>query len=500
MFPQVRRTLLAGALCVLVLAGVGGTAYADLTPSASPTDMSPTPMPDLPSADPSPTPSTVLDPVVPDRGVRPTAAPSTAPSLPASPATSTASSTTVRPTTGPAPQSGDGVAPSNNQVDDYLALTAEREQAVAAVARAGAALASAQATVSGLTAQRAAAEFAIWQAQGTADVAQRGADAVANQMYQQGDGGLGAVATAFTSGPEGLLNRLANVRMVRATASGAVNDAVSARSELAFAVARVTALGMQFDAATAEVGAARSRLAAAEAVVTRIDVQLRLLAVSPPQIAVGPDGCPTQNLPATLRDGADVIGAAALCRSAVKQAATPQAALAITWAFQHLGASYACGGAGRLLPFRMDCSSFVSRAYHEGAGIATAGDGWAPSTRNMVPWDGVALDPHYAYVSPSALRPGDLVLYDPCPGTTCPYRHVVMYLGSPDRGKTQWMIHTNACGDVAKVETFYGFPTSGDVFLVARRVLALPGETVAVPSPADARAAAVAMHVLATSQ
>ena len=34
----------------------------------------------------------------------------------------------------------------------------------------------------------------------------------------------------------------------------------------------------------------------------------------------------------------------------------------------------------------------------------------------------------------------------------------------------------------------------------AGQVLALPGETVAVPSPADARAAAVAMHVLATSQ
>jgi cell wall-associated NlpC family hydrolase len=214
---------------------------------------------------------------------------------------------------------------------------------------------------------------------------------------------------------------------------------------------------------------------------------------------VGPDGCPTQNVPATLRDGSDAVGAATLCRQAVKQAATPQAALAITWAFQHLGASYACGGAGRLLPFRADCSSFVSRAYHEGAGLATAGDGWAPSTRNMVPWDGVPLDPHYGYLPPPLLRAGDLVLYDTCPQGGCPYKHVVMYLGSPDGGKTFWMIHTNACGDVAKVETFWGFPSSGHPFLVARRVLALPGETVEVPTPVEARARAVAAQSLVTS-
>jgi hypothetical protein len=212
---------------------------------------------------------------------------------------------------------------------------------------------------------------------------------------------------------------------------------------------------------------------------------------------VGPDGCPTANIATTLRGGADAVGAAALCRKAVAQAATPQAALAITWAFQHLGASYACGGAGRLLPFRADCSSFVSRAYHEGAGLSTAGQGWAPSTRNMVPWDGVALDPHYAYVAPVNLRPGDLVLYDTCPQGGCAYKHVVMYLGSPDGGKTFWMIHTNACGDVAKVEPFWGFPTSGHPFLVARRVVALPGETVAIPTPAQAVAARAAMSVTA---
>ncbi|MFC6236577.1 hypothetical protein [Longivirga aurantiaca] len=90
----------------------------------------------------------------------------------------------------------------------------------------------------------------------------------------------------------------------------------------------------------------------------------------------------------------------------------------------------------------------------------------------------VTLDPHYAKVSPTALRPGDLVLYDTCPQGGCPYKHVVMYLGADTSG-AEWMLHTNSCGDVAKVERFWGFPNEGShTFLVARRVLALPGEKV----------------------
>jgi cell wall-associated NlpC family hydrolase len=403
----------------------------------------------------------------------------------------------VAPVPGPATPPADGVGPSAGQVDLYLALTADRERATAQLLQLDTALTAAKAGVSGLTVERAAAQAAIRQDQAAADAAQHGADTVASTVYQQGDDGLGVIATAITSGSEGLLDRLATLRMVRSTASNAVADAVAARAELTLATARLAAIDLRLDLANATVTTAIARVTAAEAVVTRIDVQLRTLAVVAPQVAVGPDGCPTENVPETLRDGAEAIGAAALCRAAVLQAATPQAALAITWAFQHLGAAYACGGAGRLLPFRMDCSSFVSRAYYEGAGLATAGTGWAPSTRDMVPWDGVPLDPHDAYVAPDALRPGDLVLYDPCPQGTCPYKHVVMYLGSPDGGATRWMVHTNACGDVAKVEAFTGFPTSGETFLVARRVLALPGEKVAAPLAAVARAEAATARTLA---
>ena len=153
-----------------------------------------------------------------------------------------------------------------------------------------------------------------------------------------------------------------------------------------------------------------------------------------------------------------------------------------------------------MLPWRADCSSYVSRAYHEGAGLGTAGDTWAPSTRDMIPWDGAKLDPHYVYVPPTALRPGDLVLYNSCPQGGCPYRHVVMYLGSPDGGKTFYQAHTNSCGDVAHISQFAGFPVTGEYFEVARRVVALPGEKVRVPTPqAQIAAAAAASHAAAVS-
>jgi hypothetical protein len=119
----------------------------------------------------------------------------------------------------------------------------------------------------------------------------------------------------------------------------------------------------------------------------------------------------------------------------------------------------------------------VSRAYAEGAGLKTAGKGWAPSTRNMVPWDGASLDPHYAVIPPKQIRPGDLVLYDTCPeGQVCPYRHVVMYLGPMEKGGVPMMAHTNACGSVAHVEPFTGTGVAN--FLGVRRVVQLSGEKV----------------------
>ncbi|MFN8168926.1 MAG: hypothetical protein U0S36_09100 [Candidatus Nanopelagicales bacterium] len=461
-------------------ASLDATATPSPSPSDSGTSGSPTPDPSSPSPSASPTASPTSTTIpVPPAAPTSTAQPTTVPA-PAQPSAS--SSSPQDPARTPLPRT-DGVVPDQGQLDEYLDLTAQRDVLAGRLEDAHKAYAEATRAQAGLVAQKAAAVATQQQALAVVDATQSDVEDVARDLYQTGDAGIGALATVITSGPSGLIDRLDNARKAGAAARGIVVDAQDARAQLALANAQVLALTLRIDAASGTVSASDASVKAAEKALAEVDAKLAALAVSAPQQQVGPDGCPTANVPGTLRDGSDVIGAAALCRSAVRQAATPQAALAIQWAFAHLGAPYACGGAGRLQPFRMDCSSFVSRAYAEGAGLRTAGPGWAPSTRNMVPWDGVPLDPHYAFVAPVMLRAGDLVTYDTCPQGGCPYKHVVMYLGSPDGGTSFWMAHTNACGDIAKIERFWGFPTSGHPFLVARRVIALPGETVSRPAP-----------------
>lgn len=181
------------------------------------------------------------------------------------------------------------------------------------------------------------------------------------------------------------------------------------------------------------------------------------------QTAVDGSGCPDSVPAGTLREGSEVIGAKELCEKSVAQAATPEAARAIEWSFRQLGAPYACDGVGRLNPYRFDCSSLVSRAYFEGAGLNTAGKTWAPSTRDLMPWDGVELADWAAYVTPENARPGDLALYRSCTTPPCSYQHVVMMLADG------YMLHTNRCGDVAHVKKFTGF-SKDNGFAVARRV------------------------------
>lgn len=497
--PRRARLLLAAALVGVLATPVGlawaedptatpsptpsGTTSAEPAPTSDPgnalTDAAPALPTSLPAAPVAPVPSAtgVPEPPVPS-GAPLAAAPGTAgvarPGAVRVPAQAAATDTLA-----PVPPS-DGVVPTSGKVDEYLDLTAQRDLLAARVDAASTDLAALRTSLAGLGGQRAHAADLAQGAEAAATLQQGDVEDVARDMYQQGDGGLGAIATVLSSGPDGLINRLDNVRLVRSIARTVIDDSVEARTRVALARATELALDLRLDAAGVTEKAAVADLAEAKTSLAATDARLAALSIVTPQTRIGPDGCPVENVPATLRDGSDLIGAAALCRSAVGQAATPQAALAITWAFAHLGAPYACGGVGRLLAFRADCSSFVSRAYAEGAGLGTAGAGWAPSTRDMVPWDGSGLDPHYAYVAPTALRAGDLVLYDTCPQGGCAYKHVVMYLGSPDGGRSFWMAHTNACGDVAKVEPFWGFPATGRPFLVARRVLALPGERIVV--------------------
>jgi len=150
------------------------------------------------------------------------------------------------------------------------------------------------------------------------------------------------------------------------------------------------------------------------------------------QSAVGPDGCPTSVPGNTLRDGSASVGAQKLCADSVAQARTPAAALAIKWALNHLGIPYS--QQYRMTGKYYDCSSFVSAAYKQGAGLDIYSS-WAPTTYAI-------HDAKWAVTeSFSAVRPGDLV--EPEPG------HVTMALADG------YKVHTNMDGDVSKVEKQY---------------------------------------------
>ena len=300
-------------------------------------------------------------------------------------------------------------------------------------------------------------------------------DQAVKALYISGTTDVDVILGVLGSQPDDVMRNIDSLVYLRSATGTESTDLTSAE------VAAVEASSAT-SSALIRVEDDRKRVATIARTLTRTKKKLKrdqeelqaLVAVAAPQTVVGPSGCPTEVLAGTLPPDVNVKR---LCRRAVRNAPTPQAAFAIKWALVRLGAPYACDGIGRLEPWRYDCSSYVSRAYAEGAGLKTAGDAWAPSTRNMVPWDGTSLDPHYAVIPPDMLQPGDLVLYDTCPvGETCSYRHVAMYLGAAQDGGQPLMAQTNACGSVAHVAAFPG--TDVPTFLGVRRVIPLKGEKI----------------------
>jgi cell wall-associated NlpC family hydrolase len=179
------------------------------------------------------------------------------------------------------------------------------------------------------------------------------------------------------------------------------------------------------------------------------------------QLTVGPDGCPTNAPDGSIRSSA-ADDVARLCARSVALAPTPEAALAIKYAFRTLGAAYACDGIGRNLPMRYDCSSLVTRAYSEGAGLLTTTDTWIPTTRNLLPWDGAVQAQWARNIEPEEALPGDLILYDT---EHLASRHVVMLLADGH------MLHVAECGDFSHVTGFWGYTEgTGYRYLGARRV------------------------------
>ena len=298
-------------------------------------------------------------------------------------------------------------------------------------------------------------------------------DDAARDLYMTGSTGVDAAFQALSGSPEDVLASIDSVRYVTSAGDSETLDferaaAEAARMQDATAVAR------------AWVEAKRDAMESVQESATVLSQQVAadreslnaLIATASAGTEVGPDGCATSVPAGTVPEGVDIQY---LCRTAVNDAATPQAQLAVQWALIHLGAPYACEGVGRLNDWVFDCSSYVSRAYAEGAGLDTAGADWAPTTRNMLPWGGASLDAHYEVIEPQDLAPGDLVLYDTCTAEEkdegeCNYRHVVMYLGEQAPGTGPLMAHTNACGEVSRVVPFTG--TDASNFLGARRVVA----------------------------
>ncbi len=365
-------------------------------------------------------------------------------------------------------------------VDDYSRLYRQVQKGQQRVQRLAGTLRSANAILSSSAEdltftirQRGKAEFAL------ADAADQFSLSV-RDLYITGSTDVDVVLSVLGSKPEDVLRNIDSIVYLRSATGNETAD---------YEVAQRYATVVDSAQAAVEIRAAGDRklvtsiakdLAKAKKNLKIDEKELqRLISLAAPQTVVGKDGCPKSVLDGTVPEGVDVKK---LCKFAVKHAVTPQAAVAVKYALLRLGAPYACGGIGRLDAWRYDCSSYVSRAYSEGAGLKTAGDGWAPSTRNMVPWDGAALDPHYAPIDASKLKPGDLVLYDTCPtGEVCPYRHVVMYLGPMTDGGVPMMAHTNSCGSVAHVEPFWG--TDAANYLGSRRVMALPGEKLTIKLP-----------------
>jgi cell wall-associated NlpC family hydrolase len=461
--PAHRRTSIALACAVAAALSLGlvDSARADSSPTVSPT-------PTSTSATPTPTPSPTKT------STKPTPTPTSATPTP---------SGSTQPPVDPALPPNDGAAPAPGTVDQFLSLTAQRDPAVRVLDSATHAYNAAHALAVQTQQQVALLGIARAQLQVQSDAARATTDDVVNSLYQSGDDGLGAMIQIMSVGPDGFISSLDNAFKARRASNAIVYAALKAKADVTFAGQVEAAVRITLQQHNAAEQAAAAALAKAKASLSSIDAQLGALATTAPTLPLDADGCPLSSIDSTLRDGSAAIGAEKLCHAAIAAAATPQAALAIGWAFRHLGAAYACGGAGRMLPYRADCSSFVSRAYHEGAGLSTASLYDAPSTRDMVPWGGASLDPHYALVEPKDLKPGDLVLYDTCPASgSCAYRHVVMYLGTVDGHA--WMVHTSSCGDVAHVSAFWGTGGGGPApFLVARRVVALAGDPVHVGPP-----------------
>lgn len=467
----VRRASIVAIAALTVVTGLLGPAVADdasPSPATEATEAPPAPpAADAPPADaPAPAPAPTRPTGRPDAeggGSRPGEEPD-------------------RPSRGPAADAAPTLNPG--YVDRYAVLWKRVQRGQAKVKALSEDVATASFTLEESRGELAMAMRERTRADATLTMAAEQFDLSVRDMYITGSTDVDMMLGIMGSPPDEFLRNLDSIVYIRSATGNETLDLQAAALHATVVDSATSSIAIRARSDARLATTIRRELARAKRDVKQDQEELQaLIAQAAPQTVVGKDGCPRSVLDGTVPVGVDVR---MLCKQAVNTAMSPQAAIAVKWAMLRLGAPYACEGIGRLDPWRYDCSSYVARAYAEGAGLRTAGDGWAPSTRDMLPWDGVDLDPHYAPIPPKALKPGDLVLYDTCPeGEVCPYRHVVMYLGPQEKGGVPMMAHTSGCGGVAHVTEFWGTDVAN--FLGARRVMALPGETLTENLPKPGR-------------
>lgn len=155
------------------------------------------------------------------------------------------------------------------------------------------------------------------------------------------------------------------------------------------------------------------------------------------QSEVDATGCPVEPgpIPGAMTGGSEEIGINELCKRSVEQARDAEAATALKWGFQQVGVQM-YSQPQRMDEMYSDCSSFISRAYQEAAGVRLyepGGNAWVTST--FIAEEGAPSVPQ------DELVPGDW--FEPSSG------HIVFVIADG------FIMHASQPGDPIKIGTFY---------------------------------------------
>lgn len=164
------------------------------------------------------------------------------------------------------------------------------------------------------------------------------------------------------------------------------------------------------------------------------------------QTTIDSQDCPADDVPIpgqSMEGGSYEFGMSKICQNSVDQARSPEAAIAVKWMLNRVGRVW-YSQPQRMAEDKADCSSSISRAYQEGAGLKLypeGGNAWVTWTFLGTGGPGIPRPDGIIDVPTSELRPGDAYL--PHDG------HVVMVLSDG------FIVHASQDGTPIKVQKFY---------------------------------------------